>query len=204
MAPSSTPSSETTSPAPATDVHPLLAARWSPRAFDSAAELTVEQEFRLLEAARWAPSASNSQPWRFLVARRGEASFDTLFASLAPGNKLWAGSAAALLLAAAQTMDAEGNQHPWAAYDLGQAIAHLSVQAEHEGLSVHQMGGFDRDAVSNTVDLPKGVEPFVLVALGVRAPATVLPEALAAREVGPRSRRPVNELLLDQGGHDVN
>ena len=74
-------------------VHPLLAERWSPRAFDRAHEISDEALSALLEAARWAPSAGNSQPWRFLVTRRGEPAHDRLYAALAPGNQAWAGAA---------------------------------------------------------------------------------------------------------------
>src|SRR5919206_351582 len=89
-------------------VHPLLAGRWSPRAFDPDRPVTEAQLTALLEAARWAPSAANSQPWRFLVTHRGEPAFDRVLATPAPGNQLWAKDAPVLLLAAAETVDAEG------------------------------------------------------------------------------------------------
>jgi nitroreductase len=104
-------------------VHPLLAERWSPRSFDTAAELTDRQLCALLEAARWAPSAGNSQPWRFLVARRGTAEFGRLFGTLKPGNQAWAGRASALILVAAETTDPAGRPRPWALYDTGQAAS---------------------------------------------------------------------------------
>jgi nitroreductase len=128
-------------------VHPLLAERWSPRGFDRAHEIGGEALAALLEAARWAPSAGNSQPWRFLVTRRGEPAHDRLFAALAPGNQAWAGAASALILVAARTAGDEGRPQPWALYDTGQAVAALVTQAQADGLAVHQMGGFDTDAV---------------------------------------------------------
>lgn len=177
-------------------LHPVLAGRWSPRAFDPAAALTAHQEAALLEAARWAPSANNSQPWRFLLARRGSSDFLRLLATLHPGNRTWAVHAAALVLAVAVTEDSEGRPQPYATYDLGQAVAHLTAQAEAEGLSVHQMGGFDRAGAAIEFALPHGLQPLVVVAVGAPGDAGTLPEALAAREVAPRERLPLDTILL--------
>ena len=121
----------------AAPLHPLLAQRWSPRAFDPQYELTDAQLTALLEAARWAPSASNTQPWRFAVARRGAAAHAAVFDALAPGNQAWAHAASALIVAAAETVGPDGAERSWAVYDTGQAVAHLLVQAQHEGLTVH-------------------------------------------------------------------
>jgi nitroreductase len=177
-------------------LHPLLADRWSPRAFDSAARLTAQQVTALLEAARWAPSAANSQPWRFLVAQRGSADFDRVFATLAAGNQTWAGAASALVVVAATTVDDAGNPAPWALYDTGQAVAHLSTQASHEGLSVHQMGGFDKSAVAATFALDATVTPVVVLAIGLRSNVSGLAEPFAARETAPRTRLPLEQLVL--------
>jgi nitroreductase len=179
-------------------LHPLLAGRWSPRGFDAGHALAPEQLNALLEAARWAPSANNSQPWRFVVAGRGEAAFDQLYALLLPGNQQWAGAASALILVVAETADAEGNPRPYALYDTGQAVAHLVAQAGHEGLAVHQMGGFDAAAAARAFALPERLRPVVVVAVGRHDPAAPLAEPFAARERAPRSRRPVDDLLLRQ------
>lgn len=181
-------------------VHPLLAQRWSPRGFDAAHQLTDRDLDALLEAARWAPSASNSQPWRFLVSRRGDDTFALLADMLATGNRSWAPQASALVLVVAQTTDETGRSRPWALYDTGQAVAALSVQAEATGLSVHQMGGFDANAARQVFGLNRDLTPVVVLAVGRHDPAADLPEPLAARERAPRTRHPLRALLLDRHG----
>jgi nitroreductase len=180
----------------AVPVHPLLAERWSPRAFDRAHELDDAALTALLEAARWAPSAANSQPWRFLVTRRGEEAHSRLFAALSPGNRTWAGTASALVLVAARTAGDDGAPQPWALYDTGQAVAALVTQAQADGLAVHQMGGFDTAAVRAEFGLGDALTPVVVVAVGRGDGPADLPEPLADREIAPRVRRPVSDLLL--------
>lgn len=187
----------TKSAATAAPVHPLLSQRWSPRGFDRTHTLDDGALTAMLEAARWAPSANNSQPWRFLVARRGEDAFARLEAVLAPGNRTWAPAASALVLVVAQTEDETGRARPWALYDTGQAVAALSLQAEAEGLSVHQLGGFDAGAARHGFGLDDTMTPVVVVAVGRRDPRATLPEPLASREHAPRSREPLAALLLD-------
>jgi nitroreductase len=185
-----------------TPLHPLLAHRWSPRAFDPGVRLTAAQVTALLEAARWAPSAANSQPWRFLLAARGSEDFQRIFATLAPGNQAWAGAASVLVVVAAATVDDTGNPAPWALYDTGQAVAHLSTQASHEGLAVHQLGGFDTAAVAEAFDLASALTPIVVLAIGVRGDVATLPEPFAARETAPRTRLPLEHLMLTSTAYD--
>jgi nitroreductase len=177
-------------------VHPLLVERWSPRGFEQGHEIGDDSLAALLEAARWAPSAQNSQPWRFLVTRRGDEAHGQLFAALAPGNQAWAGAASALILVAARTVGDGGRPEPWALYDTGQAVAALVTQAQADGLAVHQMGGFDTAAVRAGFGLGDDLTPVVIVAIGRLDHAPDLPEALAARETAPRTRRPLSDLLL--------
>lgn len=186
--------------AAATDspLHPLLARRWSPRGFDATHELDEHTLTTMLEAARWAPSANNTQPWRFLATRRGEDSFDRLLGVLAPGNRSWAPAASALILVAAQTADDTGRPRPWALYDTGQAVAALTVQAEAAGMSVHQMGGFDADAARRAYRLADTMMPVVVVAVGRHDPHAHLPEPLAGREHAPRTREPLEALVLTE------
>ena len=180
----------------AVPVHPLLAERWSPRGFDHGHEIGDDHVTALLEAARWAPSAGNSQPWRFLVTRRGEDAHGRLFTTLNPGNQAWAGAASALVLVAARTAAADGTPQPWALYDTGQAVAALVTQAQAHGLAVHQIGGFDTDAVRAGFGLDQALTPVVVLAVGRADPDAQLPGHLAAREAAPRTRYPVSDLLL--------
>src|SRR6201995_4976215 len=188
----------------AVSVHPLLAERWSPRGFDRAHEIGDEALAALLEAARWAPSAQNSQPWRFRVTRTGlsgaprggDPAHDRLFAALAPGNQAWAGRASALVLVAARTAGDDGRPQPWALYDTGQAVHALVTQAQADGLAVHQMGGFDTDAIRAGFGLADGLTPVVVLAIGLPGDPAGRPEPQAAREAAPRTRHSLSDLLL--------
>ncbi|MBM7832611.1 nitroreductase [Agromyces cerinus] len=173
-----------------------LVDRWSPRAFDPNAVVDAETLRTVLEAARWAPSANNSQPWRFIVARRGTPAFTTAHDAMQGFNQVWADSAAALVLNIAETADAEGKPRPWARYDLGQAVAHLTVQAQHEGLHTHQMGGFDAAALHAAFDLADNLEVVSITTIGVLGDVDALPEGLRERESAPRLRKPLSELVL--------
>jgi nitroreductase len=177
-------------------LHPLIAERWSPRGFDRDHTLSRSELTALLEAARWSPSASNTQPWRFAVALRGTAGFDAIFATLAAGNQPWASAASGLIVAAARTVADDGTPMPWAVYDTGQAVAHLSVQAQHEGLAIHQLGGFDADRLGQVLELPAEITPLVVLTVGRVDPGAQLPEPYASREGAARERRPLDELLL--------
>lgn len=175
---------------------PLLNERWSPRSFDPAAEISDAQLTALLEAARWAPSASNLQPRRFIVGRRGTPTFATILANLMGFNTLWAGNSAALVVAVAETETESGEARTWAQYDMGLAVSALSVQAHAEGLHVHQMAGIEADGLRAAFDLPARLLPLTVSAIGVVDTADKLPEKLAERESLPRTRLPLDELVL--------
>ncbi len=175
---------------------PLLDERWSPRSFDPEATVSDRQLDALLEAARWAPSAGNKQQRRFIVARRGTATFDTIASALVGFNAAWAPNASALVVGLAEVAAARAGERTWAEYDLGQAIAHLSVQAHAEGLHTHQMGGFDVDRIVTAFELGDDLAPITVTAVGVVDEADRLTEALAERERAPRTRLPLDELVL--------
>lgn len=175
---------------------PLLASRWSPRAFDPTAVITDTELASLLEAARWAPSFANGQPWRFLIGRRGDEAYERILANLSETHQRWAGRAAMLLLGAHTATGPNGAPLTHAAYDLGQAIAHLTVQATALRLHVRQVADFDAAGLHNDLDLPAGVRPHVVAAVGLVGDPLSLPEDLRRRETGLRQRRPVTDLLL--------
>lgn len=174
----------------------VLAERWSTRLFDASAALDEGALASALEAARWAPSANNSQPVRFIVARRGTAAHAALLDALTGFNRSWAADASALVAVLAETAGEDGTVRPWALYDAGQAAALLTVQAHADGLHTHQMGGFVADAIRGAFDLPANLRPVTVIAAGVLGDPASAPAALLERENAPRTRRPVAESLL--------
>ncbi|UCR88345.1 nitroreductase family protein [Mycetocola spongiae] len=175
----------------------VLAARWSPRAYVPEAIINETTLTAALEAARWSPSANNSQPWRFILARRGTESFQKVVDALVGFNQAWAHRASVLLVAVAEPTDAEGNAQPWAYYDLGQAVAHFSVQAHKDGLFVHQMAGFDGAALSTAFSLEERLVPFTVTAVGeLAAPDTLEDGFLRERETAPRERKALADIVI--------
>ncbi|SBT52733.1 nitroreductase family protein [Micromonospora narathiwatensis] len=173
------------------DLTPLLAFRWSPLAFDPDAELTGDHAASLLEAARWAPSVGNAQPWRFALGHRQDETWKRTLVNLPEDDQRWARHASALVVGAHTGGDPER-----AAYDLGQAVAHLTVQATALGLHVHQLTRFDRAGLAAELDLPVGVRPLVVAAVGHLGDPYTLPAELRARETGLRHRQPLAALLF--------
>lgn len=173
----------------------ILAERWSTRVFDRDAVIDEAALASALEAARWAPTAANTQAWRVIVARRGSAAHATVLASLAGFNSTWAGDASALLVFVAETTR-DGKPMLWAQYDTGQVAAHFTVQAHADGLSTHQMGGFDRDAIAAGFGLSADFTPVTVMAVGELGDIRTASAELQARETAPRVRRPIAESVL--------
>ncbi len=170
-------------------IHELLARRWSPKAF-SPRPVEPAKLAQLFEAARWAPSSYNAQPWSFIVATHEDAEgYNRLLGTLMDVNRQWAQQAPVLILAVAKlgfNHVARANRH--ALYDLGQAVAHLTVQATALDLHIHQMGGFDPNAARELFAIPAGFEPVAVLALGYyEAPA---PERAA------RTRKPLTDFVF--------
>jgi len=174
---------------PAHPVDPLFPRRWSPRAM-SGAPVSREAILTLLEAARWAPSSGNGQPWRMVWALRGTPAFDALLAALVPGNQEWAHAAGALLVVATATVREDGKPAGSAQFDAGAAWMALALQGTLSGLAVHAMGGFERAKAVAAAGLPPGVEPQAVVAVGHPGRPEDLPPKLREREA-PNDRRPV-------------
>jgi nitroreductase len=182
----------------ATTAHPilpLLAERWSPRAF-TATKIDATALGSLFEAARWAPSASNLQPWGFVHAAHGGAGFAAIVGSLAAGNVTWAQHAPLLVVGVAELTKADGSPNLYGRYDLGQSVAHLSIQAAALGLHLHQMAGFDSVRLREAVCLPASHEPVVVIAVGTVGEASQLPSPLDERERAPRSRKPLDSFVF--------
>lgn len=179
----------------AVPLHPLLSARWSPRSFDPSAVLTDEQFTALFEAARWAPSWGNTQPARYVAGRRGDNTFDRIHKTLSRGNQGWAESASALAIGVTRVYE-DGEPYPYGEYGLGLATENLVLQAVADGLVAHQMAGFDRDAARAEFAIPEDFEPLVAIAIGVQGAPDALPEKLNAKEIAPRTRKPLSETVF--------
>ena len=179
-----------------TPINEVLAKRFSPRAYDAHAAVDETKLVAALEAARWSPSAANTQPWRFIVARRGTPEFDLIAENLMGFNQVWAVNAGALIVGLAETVNAEGKPMRWAQYDLGQALAYFSVQAHHDGLHVHQMGGFEVDGIRSAFGVDERFEPISITAVGVLGDVDDLPENTRDRERAPRTRLALDDILI--------
>lgn len=176
----------------------LILRRRSLRAFSSA-PLTEEQIHALFEAARWAPSSVNEQPWQYIYATQGEALWLIILGTLNEGNRTWAKNAPLLVVSLARTtFSRNGRPNPSAMYDLGGANATLSLQATSMGLNVHQMGGFDHEGLRSALRIPADVELGVVMALGFPGDPDQLPQALQERERQPRVRRPIGDFVTNQ------
>lgn len=175
----------------------LIEKRWSPRAFEET-PLPPALVDSLLEAARWAPSCFNEQPWRFIVASRGDrGDHAQLVSCLVAANQSWASRAPLLILTMAQTTfshNGKPNRHAW--HDVGLAAANLTYQAGFLGLFAHQMAGILTDQIKTLFSLPENIEPVTAIAIGYLGKASDLPEALAERETAPRTRKPASELFF--------
>ena len=186
-------------------IHQLLSTRWSPRAFDPDKEIGAEDLRALLEAARWAASSYNAQPWRFLLARRRQEAqaFKATLALLTEPNQRWARQASALMIGVFKDDFDDGRPNPHATHDLGAAMANLTLEATARGLIAHQMAGFDRDAARHTFGIPAGYTPHTAIALGHQAAPDTLPEDLRQREVAPRQRKPQDEFVFTGSWQEV-
>lgn len=156
-------------------LHRAIAERRSPRAFDPDLELSELQLQALLEAARWAPSAMNRQPWRFLVGRRGDATFKGIADALSGNNQLWAPAASAMIAAMVDNADDSAPTDAGRAHEVGLAVGQLGIQAVTMGLITHQMGGFDARRLREEFDIPAELRPMAVIAVGHLGPVGALP-----------------------------
>ena len=184
-------------------VHELIQNRWSPRAF-SDKPVPAEVLRSLFEAARWAPSSNNEQPWAYIVSTKDQAeNFERALGCLVEFNANWAKKAPVLAIAVAELAFAKNNApNRNAFYDVGAASLQLSIEATARGLVVHQMAGFDPETAKEAFNIPQGWEPIAAMAIGYPGDAASLPEPYQTREESPRTRKPIREFVMSgQWGH---
>jgi nitroreductase len=178
-------------------VEPLLH-RWSPRAFADG-PIPAEDLKKGFEAARWAASSYNEQPWRFVVGHRGDATYQKIFDSLVPFNQSWAKSAPVLVLSAARKHFAHNgqvNHHSW--HDTGAAMANFNTQITALGLHAHSMAGFDHDKAKANLNIPDDFDTVAVTAVGYLGDPESLPEGLRTQEVSPRQRKDLKEFVFGE------
>ncbi|MCB2207221.1 MAG: nitroreductase family protein [Bacteroidetes bacterium] len=177
-------------------INSLSTHRWSPRAFS---ERTVEREKlrRILAAARWAPSAFNEQPWRFIIGIKGDESYDKVLETLVEWNQKWASHAPVLILnVAKKTFSLNGKPNATFKYDLGQAVAHMSIEAMNQGVYSHQMSGFSPEKASKLFQLTEDYEPVSVTAFGYYGDPNLLPKDMYTSEIAKRSRKSSDEMFF--------
>jgi nitroreductase len=180
------------------DINPVFLERWSPRSF-TGESIDEANLFRLFEAARWAPSANNAQPWRFIYALNNSEAWSTFFSLLNEGNQKWASKSSALIiLLSKKTHIRKGNSEPTPlrshSLDAGAAWAHLALQAQLQGLSTHAIGGFDRERAQQLLNVPSEYQVEIMIAVGRRGEKSELPLELQEREI-PSARKSVQSFV---------
>ena len=177
-------------------VHEIIATRRSPRSFDEDAVISNQDLVGILEAARWAPSAFNGQPWRFFVGKRGDELFNQIMASLVPFNQSWAQRSSALLLVAAKTVKSDGTIHADYQFDCCLAVGQLVIETHHRGLIAHQMTGFDKAIAQEKLSLAAELVPVVVIAIGKQDAPEKLSGPLLEREQAKRERLSLAEIVV--------
>lgn len=177
-------------------VEHLIRRRWSPRAFADK-EVSADDLKKLFEAARWAASSFNEQPWRFLVGRRGDETYKKIFGALVEFNQSWAKSAPVLVLSVAKkTFSASGQPNRYGLHDTGAATTLLSLQATANGLHTHSMAGFDAEQARASFAIPSDYDIGAVTALGYFGDPESLPDQMQKTEVAPRQRKPLEEFVF--------
>jgi nitroreductase len=177
---------------PEHDLDPQFLNRWSPRSFLSK-PVPDEALMSVFEAARWAPSGSNQQPWRYIVAR-SEEDRAVFHSFIVEGNLEWCKRAPVLVLLASERLTSNGNPNPSHLFDAGTSWGYLALEAARQGLITHAMGGFHKDAAKQALQLPETIDPCIVIAIGYRGPLEQLTEPQQSREK-PSPRRDMTEIL---------
>jgi nitroreductase len=170
--------------------------RWSSRAF-SEDPVTDEELMPLFEAARWAPSAYNEQPWRFIYTRKGSKLWNELIALMAPFNQSWANNANVLVVVISKNFfEHNGNPSPFNTFDAGAACMNLALQASISGLVVHAIGDFDYDKTRTVLNIPPKFKLEIMFAVGKQGKKEILPPELQVREE-PNDRKKLSEIVFE-------
>jgi nitroreductase len=174
-----------------------ISGRWSPRAFSND-PISQEELHILFEAARWAASGNNTQPWRFVFAHKGSDEFEALLSTLAEGNQVWAKNAPVLMGVFGRTRHEykERENRTWM-YELGLAVGQLGIQAQSMDIYLHQMGGFDPEKMAKVCKAPDVFEAMVAIALGRQGKPETLEEPLRSRETAERTRKPLSDIVIE-------
>jgi nitroreductase len=188
--------------APATDrMLPAILQRWSPRAF--ADKDVPSDDLRLVfEAARWAPSSFNEQPWRYIAGRRGSETYTRIIETMTANNQAWAGTAPVLMVSTAKlTIGPENKPSYYALHDLGAASAYMALEAANLGLALHQMAGYDREKTRQSLGVPAEFEMGAAIALGYQGELHRLTkEEHVKRETAPRTRKGLDDIVFSAWG----
>ena len=190
---------------PVEGVLPIFHQRWSARSF-APRNVSPAELKKVFEAARWAASSNNEQPWRFILGTRNSITHQRILDSLVGFNKAWAGSAPVLILGVAGTrFTHNGAANGYALYDLGAAASYLALQAAALGLTTHQMAGYDHDAARKALEIPEDYALGAVIALGYQGePEALANQQLVERELSVRSRKPLTEFVLSAWNEPAN
>lgn len=180
---------------PEHNVDELFLSRWSPRAM-SGEEIDEATLFSLFEAAKWAPSSNNNQPWRFIYGRRNTKNWTTFFNLLAEGNQGWAKNAAVLIVVISKTTFDNGKNARTHSYDAGAAWENFALRGSLAGLAVHGMQGFDYDKAKEVLHIPDGYQVEAMIAVGKKGKKEDLPQYLLEREF-PSARKSITEIAME-------
>jgi len=177
-------------------INDLAKGRWSPRAFLSK---PVEREkiISLFEAARWSPSGGNEQPWRYIIGLHPDETWQKIFSTLFEGNQEWNQPVPVLILSVGSKISPwDGNISPYFQYDVGQSVAHLTLEAVNQGLHTHQMGGFSPERARELFEIPDTFQPLTVIAVGYMGEPELLSEKLKQRELLERKRKELREIVF--------
>ncbi len=178
------------------EINELILKRWSPVAFDPR-PVEFDKIHLLFEAAKWAPSSNNAQPWRFIYATREMAEYEILLGLMSKKNQVWAKTAPLLVLALAQVISTYKNrENRLAFYETGLAVSNLLIQATSMDLFVHQMSGYDHERAKDVLIIPTRYEPTAMMAIGYKGDPSSLPKEVAAWEKRDRTRMEISKFLV--------